>query len=394
MKKVSSVILFLLSACVVYSQGTTLVYCFQNNFNEQSGSGPTLIQAPAGGYFTSDVVCGSTITYYHFNFNGGFYFNNASAGNFVNASDGHTIELYMRFDNTNSWRKIIDYKNLGSDCGVYNYWGYYQFYCSGTSSIAVFNPGVWVYAAIVREPGANANYHLYYGGSTSSLYTFLDNSQMGLPNASNLIYFFVDDHVTGQWEASSGDISVLKISNYPLTGTDIFNNAQSPCMCGIPLPLDWVAFSGSRINRLNHVNLKWVMNRPTHPGHFIILRSTDGNTFEEIANIPILQPADPFHEWIDRSAPSSKLYYKVKYRDKDGNQILTKTIEIPEFISETAFIVYPNFLSKKESSTQVYFYSTNPETSFATWSIIDMSGKVIKSGTLSNQNSVDIKLDE
>ncbi|MCS7029028.1 MAG: hypothetical protein NZ519_09700 [Bacteroidia bacterium] len=37
-------------------KGQHLLYCFQNNFNKQSGSGPILIQAPAGGYFTSSKV--------------------------------------------------------------------------------------------------------------------------------------------------------------------------------------------------------------------------------------------------------------------------------------------------------------------------------------------------
>jgi hypothetical protein len=164
---------------------------------------------------------------YRFAHNSGLRFYNDSANNFF--GDIYTIEMYFRFDNLSSWRRVIDWKNRKSDGGAYFYNNQLNFYPLVYSGVAPVVPNEYTYYVVTRDSStkevliyADANVHA----------TFTDNSGMALLDTANILNFFQDDNVVAN-EASAGAIAQLKIYNYKLSDTVItqnYNNLPSEIM--------------------------------------------------------------------------------------------------------------------------------------------------------------------
>jgi hypothetical protein len=297
---------------------TIYEYRFEGNFAETNGAAPNLVQLGTGN-FTTETICNSSRMCYNFDFNSGFYFDNLAAGNFVTNATGHTIELYMRFQNTSSWRRIVDYKNRTSDTGVYAYGGAFQFYNFATGGTGVFTPNNWVYVAVVREQ--DKTYKLYLATSPNPLASFVDNGGHGLPNAAGRISFFQDDLVVAN-EASAGSIALLRIHNRALTAFEISQNAADTC--NLILPTEWLGFEAKAQNAFDAV-LSWQTAQETDNSHFIVERSRDGLHFQAIGRV---EGTNANHisnySFIDEKAAlyaeNNHLYYRLRQVDFSGKE--------------------------------------------------------------------------
>lgn len=233
MKRIFTLIVFFLSVGSITSQNNVLIYNFNGNVSELNGNGPDLIMTGSNGTFATDTLpeLGNAVRQvYHFNQNSGLRFFNDSANNFLGAT--YSIEMYFRFDNLGSWKRVIDWKNRKSDGGAYFFNNQLNFYPIIYSGPAPVVPNEYTYYVVTRD-SATKEVHIYADADVHA--TFVDNGSAALIDTSNILNFFQDDLVV-QNEASAGAIAQLKIYNYRLSDTVItqnYTNLQSEIM-GVP----------------------------------------------------------------------------------------------------------------------------------------------------------------
>jgi hypothetical protein len=220
MKKIYLLTVLILTASLLQAQ-SILRYEFLNTLAEKNNSGPELTVLGDPGIYVLDTlneINNATKTVYRFEANSGFQFNNAAAGNFIGES--YTIEIYYVFDNLNSWRRVVDWKNRKTDYGAYVYYGQLNFYPYVYSGEAPVLPGEYSYYVITRDGATNEV--LIYTDARVEI-DFIDNNGDALVDADNVINFFHDDLVVPN-EASSGAVALLNMYNYVLDSNTIVQN--------------------------------------------------------------------------------------------------------------------------------------------------------------------------
>ena len=112
------------------------------------------------------------------------------------------------------------------------------------------------------------------------------------------------------------------------------------------LPVKWNSFTGEKFNS-NDVKLQWQTSDEKNNQHFIIQRSANNISFEEIGLVNgngsknIAQNYQFIDELIGQQKATT-LYYRLKQVDIDGKFNYSKTISIDFSKSESPLILYPN----------------------------------------------------
>lgn len=220
MKKISVLFTFVLSIHCIQAQ-SILSYNFENSLNEITGAGPALKILGEQGEFridTLDKINQSIKMIYQFDENSGFQFDNTEANGFLGHS--YTIELYMKYDELNSWKRVVDWKNRKSDHGAYIYYGRLNFYPYQYSDEVPVAPGEYTYYVITRD--STSQELLIYTDAEVKI-SFIDEDGDALLDEDQALNFFHDDLVVPN-EASSGTIAMLKIYAYTMDSISIQNN--------------------------------------------------------------------------------------------------------------------------------------------------------------------------
>ena len=221
MKKVFTVVFLITLGCVAYAQNSFLQYTFNGHLNESNGNAPALSMTGTNGSFITDTLpeLGNAVrSVYRFNQNSGLRFFNDSAANFLGKT--YTIEMYFRFDNLGSWKRVIDWKNRKSDGGAYFFNNQLNFYPIVYSGVAPVVPNEYTYYVVTRD-SATRQVLIYADANVHA--TFTDNNDNALLDSDNILNFFQDDNAVPN-EASAGAIAQLKIYNYKLSDTAITQN--------------------------------------------------------------------------------------------------------------------------------------------------------------------------
>ncbi|MCS6822966.1 MAG: OmpA family protein [Cytophagaceae bacterium] len=197
-------------ACYAQTVG---VYAFENNFKESSGNLPELTVVGCQGSFVKEALPelgNMNKTVYRFNKNCGLSFDNAAAGYFF----GHTysIEIYFKFDDLKSWRRVIDFKNRTEDNGAYIYDGRLNFYDFVKSDVAPVVAGEYTHYVFTRD-GATKKVKIYADGVGKI--EFIDVNNHAVISTDNKLNFFYDDLKVNH-EASSGAVALIKLYDYLL----------------------------------------------------------------------------------------------------------------------------------------------------------------------------------
>lgn len=129
--------------------------------------------------------------------------------------ESYRIDMVFELERTSSWRKIIDFKNLGSDNGLYVLDGQFVFYGSGANqSDNQVGPAGAVeafetYTLSLRRDAASDLVELYLDGVLQL--SFEDTLHAAVfDTTGNIIYFMRDDNVTGN-EHAIGSIESIVI---------------------------------------------------------------------------------------------------------------------------------------------------------------------------------------
>jgi hypothetical protein len=182
----------LLAAPPARAQKLVRDYDFKAAFKDAAAQGPDL--KPAGG----------TLDNGRFNFLAGEGLHLDRAG----VRDHYTIEIVFQFDDVESWQKVIDFKNLGADEGLYVYEGRLQFYDSGIGG--EFRPGKQHTARLERDRGTKRVRGFLDG---VPVFEFVDGTDAAV-FADERAAFFLDDTNTAD-ETSAGSVARIRIWDAP-----------------------------------------------------------------------------------------------------------------------------------------------------------------------------------
>jgi hypothetical protein len=177
-------------------------YNFKGNFNDNFG-GPALVAGGAGTFSAQD---------YNFGKNQGL-----SLTGGLPSTGSYSIATDFSFTDTAGYRKIIDFKNLSNDNGLYNLSGRTMFYGGGESAINSFSPNTPVRFVITRDASTNL-FTSYVNGS--QVLQFNDVNGVSL-FGSNPLNFFYDDNGTGGNESSAGSVSHLAVYDNTLSAGEV-----------------------------------------------------------------------------------------------------------------------------------------------------------------------------
>ncbi len=140
----------------------------------------------------------------------------------------YTIDLLFHFDAVNSgWNKIIDYKTLTSDSGMYTLNGNWNYCCGipGSGNFGSVAAGVDARLTMVRESSGAVAIYINGGlglglGNDSGVGDFTGNS----------VRFFIDDFASNQNEARAGRVDFIRTFDSALSSTEVaaLGNVPSP----------------------------------------------------------------------------------------------------------------------------------------------------------------------
>lgn len=138
----------------------------------------------------------------------------------------YTIDLRFHFDNVNSgWNKIVDYKTLTSDSGMYTLNGQWDYCCGGfgTGSFGSVSAGTDARLTLTRSAAGAVTLYVngVFGASTGNdggIGDFTGNSAR----------FFIDDFATNQNEARSGRVDFIRVFDTVLDATEVAALGDNP----------------------------------------------------------------------------------------------------------------------------------------------------------------------
>ena len=171
----------------------------------------------------------------------GYTFGANQGPNVSNAIDAANYSIWMRFDidTTSGFRKIIDFKNLASDNGVYNLSTALNYFPFATGPAGAIPTSTLVDLVFTRD-SASKTVNGFIGGALQISFTdATDDATFSGPN--QIINFLQDDHVTAQREASSGFLDFVRIYDSANT-PDALAAIQLPGTTSVPEPASLALF--------------------------------------------------------------------------------------------------------------------------------------------------------
>jgi hypothetical protein len=194
-----------------------------------------------------------------------------------------------------------------------------------------------------------------YNVSSIRYYTITSSNNSNLNNATVLINYSTDDNIT-----NASALRVAK-SNGPdwidIGGTGTGNGTGSITSGDfysfsdfvlantyVVLPLNWISFTAER--KSTGIQLNWQTANEMNVSKYKLERSTDGNSWNEIAEINAINRTNNGYAYMDNNI-DLRSFYRVKAVDIDGKISLSKTISVAPGKSQTQISVYPNPLLGK-----------------------------------------------
>lgn len=170
-------------------------------------------------------------------------------------------------------------------------------------------------------------------------------------------------------------------SSAPVYGTTYTDGQFS---VGTPLPVAWLYFRATRES--NGVQLKWATSVEESNDRFVIERAQDNGSFVAIDSISGAGTSSQVKEYqyVDQSATSGTLRYRIKQVDIDGRFTYTAIVHIAGSSTVSQIQLYPN-----PAQDEVYLKGWTTGNA-ASVSIIDMNARVVSNTSVQQGQSLNI----
>jgi hypothetical protein len=149
----------------------------------------------------------------------------------------YTIDFTYAFSDTGGYRKLVDFKELSSDAGLYNLNAALNFYPVATGDVTF---GVDQLARVTITRDASGLFTGYVNGVQQI--SFVDSGGLAtFSGTSTVARLFRDDDATGEREASAGFVDYLRIYDEALGAADV---AALGNPLPVPEPGTWALMAG------------------------------------------------------------------------------------------------------------------------------------------------------
>lgn len=164
----------------------------------------------------------------------------------------------------------------------------------------------------------------------------------------------------------------------------VLSNMGAPCT--LVLPVELLSFDANNTDN-GEVLLSWTTSSETNNDYFTVERSTDGESFSEIAEVPGAgnSSVDLNYETIDHNPAEGINYYRLKQTDLNGKFEHSETIAI-EYWKDSEIIisnVYPN-PAKETINIKGNFASP------ATFELYDLTGRKVLMQSINSNRQINI----
>lgn len=180
-----------------YAASLEADYQFQNNLSSSVAGAPDLTAVGTGTVaYASETVDGQPRTVYQFNTVGGVGAGLRAQTNGVISASSYSLVFYARIDVlSTALSKLIDFKNLTTDAGLYTALTFPTFYNAVTPEDASLTAYPTSFAQLALTRSAAGTVTTYLNGT--SLFDFPDTNSLAViddPNSANeYLHFFFDD---------------------------------------------------------------------------------------------------------------------------------------------------------------------------------------------------------
>ena len=156
---------------------------------------------------------------------------------------------------------------------------------------------------------------------------------------------FIQIGATAVWTAGIGNVSGPFILNGSCVLTGSNPNTYNPPGCGTTLlPIELLEFTGTCI--ANGVQLNWVTATEINNDYFLIEKSNDGYSWEQIAKIKGLVNSYATTKYIhnDYTTQNNLTYYRISQTDIGGQTTIFKAIDVycSDKDIKDQILLYPN----------------------------------------------------
>jgi hypothetical protein len=134
----------------------------------------------------------------------------------------YTIDLIFSFDTLGNWRKILDFKGLSTDEGLYTYQDHLQYvvvagtgFADGATTLTV---DTTIQVSLTRDAAGQVVGYV----DRVHQFDFPDTGDVAaLPGPGDIAHFFIDDPVTSGNESSGGIVRRIRIWDVALTESQL-----------------------------------------------------------------------------------------------------------------------------------------------------------------------------
>ncbi|HLZ89668.1 MAG TPA: T9SS type A sorting domain-containing protein, partial [Puia sp.] len=175
-----------------------------------------------------------------------------------------------------------------------------------------------------------------------------------------------NDHsyTTSTYSAALSGTTNMVLEYYQNGGYDRISFVQT----STTLPVTLTSWSGSARDN-NQALLKWTATNAVDFDHFVVQRSTDGSSFEDIHTIPANDTTEQSYSYTDQDTYDGKLYYRLEMVDRDGKTNYSTIISIS--LKEAQGIrIYP---TRVESGS--FFIESSASIRQARLELFDINGR-------------------
>ena len=263
-------------------------YQFQLNLNSSVGSPPALQNIGAGNIYASEAVDACSQLVLQFPLHNGVRLLPTTG---VIPTNIYTIVMLFRLDQTNGWRRLLDFKAASIDTGLYVRDGRLNFY----PVIEATSPNIpsGTYAQVVLTRDSASNVVAYVNGVQQ--FTFVDSGFSAVLTGANDLRFFKDDTT----EESGGAVARIRLYAAAMTPGQVALLDRTTC-AGVPYFLTPYFFT-------NALQLPVTSVIPSVT--YRVLASTNLSTWSGISTGT---PAANFHLFVDPNAHSySNRFYRL-----------------------------------------------------------------------------------